>query len=130
MSWGGRGGPPQRFPVGTRTCIAGAGFAETAGAWQARPRARHRPADAHDSLCGTGAGTFKSTDAGGLWTPVNTGFPDSTEVTALAIDPTTPTTLYAGTFDAGVFKSTDGGDSWSIVTTTPTPTPTCVGDCD
>src|SRR5207245_9077472 len=39
-------------------------------------------------------------------------------ITALAIDPQTPTTLYAGTRlggPAGVFKSTDGGMSWSAV---------------
>src|SRR5882724_701971 len=35
-------------------------------------------------------------------------------VTALAIDPLTPTTLYAGTA-GGVFKSTDGGASWSAI---------------
>jgi len=34
-------------------------------------------------------------------------------ILALAIDPTNPTTLYAGSGDsAGVFKSTDGGASW------------------
>ena len=33
-------------------------------------------------------------------------------ISALAIDPLTPTTLYAGT-PGGVFKSTDGGASWS-----------------
>jgi len=33
-------------------------------------------------------------------------------ISALAIDPLTPTTLYAGT-PGGVFKSTDGGTSWS-----------------
>ena len=33
---------------------------------------------------------------------------------ALAIDPQTPTTLYAGG-TGGVFKSTDGGESWSAV---------------
>ena len=37
-------------------------------------------------------------------------------VSALALDPTTPTTLYAGTSD-GVFKTTDGGTSWSPVNT-------------
>lgn len=37
----------------------------------------------------------------------------SGSITALAIDPVTPTTLYAGTYDRGVFKSTDGGASWS-----------------
>src|SRR5712692_9337422 len=34
-------------------------------------------------------------------------------VTALAIDPQTPSTLYAGTANDGVFKSTTGGASWS-----------------
>ncbi len=36
-------------------------------------------------------------------------------IAALAIDPSTATTLYAGTFDRGVFKSTDGGGSWRAV---------------
>ena len=40
-----------------------------------------------------------------------------TYVYALAIDPTTPSTLYAGTGSDGVFKSTDGGGSWSAVNT-------------
>ena len=34
-------------------------------------------------------------------------------VRALAIDPSTPSTLDAGTWGGGVFKSTDGGASWS-----------------
>jgi len=38
-------------------------------------------------------------------------------VYVLAIDPDTPTTLYAGTQCAGVLKSLDGGDSWSPVNT-------------
>ena len=32
---------------------------------------------------------------------------------SLAINPTTPSTLYAGTYGTGVFKSTDAGASWS-----------------
>jgi hypothetical protein len=39
--------------------------------------------------------------------------PAGTQVAAIAIDPTTPTTLYAGT-DGGVFKSTDRGGSWEV----------------
>ena len=35
-------------------------------------------------------------------------------INVLAIDPATPTTLYAGTA-SGVFKSTDGGGSWRAV---------------
>src|SRR5205823_14592254 len=38
--------------------------------------------------------------------------PEGGTVTALAIDPQTPATLYAGT-GGGVFKSTDGGATWS-----------------
>src|SRR5262249_37419301 len=34
-------------------------------------------------------------------------------VSALAVDPRRPGTLYAGTYGAGVFKSIDGGGTWS-----------------
>jgi photosystem II stability/assembly factor-like uncharacterized protein len=46
------------------------------------------------------------------------------EITALVIDPSTPTTLYAGTrsaenwsgsTDGSVYKSTDAGQSWTLV---------------
>ena len=45
---------------------------------------------------------------------------DNLAVTALAADPNTPMTMYAGTGEAytgavqglGVFKSTDGGETW------------------
>ena len=39
-------------------------------------------------------------------------------IPALAIDPLTPTTLYAGTSGGGVFKSTDGGANWSATSLT------------
>src|SRR3989442_7816725 len=61
-------------------------------------------------------GVFKSTDAGESWSAVSAGLPNL-PVTALAIDPQTPTTLYAGTERGGVFKSTDGGMSWSAFNT-------------
>src|SRR5256712_6533101 len=48
------------------------------------------------------------------WT---TNGPHSETINALAIDPQTPTTLYAGTSGHGVFKSTDGGGNWSAVNT-------------
>jgi len=58
-------------------------------------------------------GVFKSTDGGASWSAVNSGL-SNTRVSTLAIDPMTPTTIYAGTSDGsgGVFKSTDGGISW------------------
>jgi hypothetical protein len=40
-------------------------------------------------------------------------------VSALALDPAAPATLYAGTRSGGVFKSTDGGGSWEAVATGP-----------
>ena len=61
------------------------------------------------------AALFKSTNGGAAWSAVNTGL-TYTYVFALAIDPATPSTLYAGTVD-GVFKSTNGGTAWSAVNT-------------
>jgi photosystem II stability/assembly factor-like uncharacterized protein len=48
---------------------------------------------------------------GGLnrWTAIG---PDGANVVALAIDPRTPSTAYAGTMGSGVLKSTDRGASW------------------
>src|SRR6266852_3350799 len=48
-----------------------------------------------------------------IWTSLG---PGDAFVNALAIDPRTSTTLYAGT-NGGVFKSTDGGNTWSAVNT-------------
>jgi len=39
--------------------------------------------------------------------------PEGGDILALAIDPQTPATLYAGTWRGGVFKSANGGGSWS-----------------
>ena len=62
-------------------------------------------------------GVLKSIDGGVTWNDAVTGFTDPHLATyALAIDPATPTTLYAGT-EAGVFRSTDGAASWSAMNT-------------
>jgi photosystem II stability/assembly factor-like uncharacterized protein len=37
-------------------------------------------------------------------------------ILSLAIDPLTPTTLHAGTYEDGVFRSTDSGHHWTAVT--------------
>ena len=55
----------------------------------------------------------KSINGGESWRALNVG-PISTTIRALAVDPTTPTTLYAGTNDS-VLKSMDGGESWEPV---------------
>jgi len=56
---------------------------------------------------------FKSTNSGDTWSAVSTGL----SFISLAIDPTTPSTLYAGTNGGGVFKSTNGGGNWSALNT-------------
>ena len=49
-----------------------------------------------------------------VWTNIG---PEGGYINALAIDPATPTTLYAGTWFGGAFKSTNGGTNWSAVNT-------------
>jgi photosystem II stability/assembly factor-like uncharacterized protein/Tol biopolymer transport system component len=62
---------------------------------------------------GTPGGVFRSVDGGASWVARSNGLRDLS-VQALAIDPATPTTLYAGTqFGGGVFKTIDGGASWT-----------------
>ncbi len=64
----------------------------------------------------TANGVFKSTNSGSTWIPQNNfGVPGTPNVRALAIDPTTPLTLYAGTFNDGLFKSTNGGGVWTAM---------------
>jgi photosystem II stability/assembly factor-like uncharacterized protein len=58
-----------------------------------------------------GFGLRKSTDGGATWDFTNLG---ANQLYALAIDPTNPATLYAGT-DSGVVQSTDGGATWNVV---------------
>jgi photosystem II stability/assembly factor-like uncharacterized protein len=56
----------------------------------------------------SGGGVFKSTDSGANWKALG----NVAGVQALALDPTSALTIYAGSA-RGVFKSTNGGDSWS-----------------
>ena len=75
-----------------------------AGAWN--------PGDYFNS-----GGVFKSTNGGNSWTGFNSGV-TAADVQALAIDPATPGTLYAGTIGSyvaanSVFKSTNAGTSWT-----------------
>ena len=67
---------------------------------------------------GAGNGVFKSTDSGSTWIAQNNfGVPGTPNVRALAIDPTTPLTIYAGTSGNGLFKSTNGGGVWTAMNT-------------
>ncbi|MGH3579632.1 MAG: hypothetical protein ACRDU0_19040, partial [Mycobacterium sp.] len=70
------------------------------------------PANANGLYAGTTHGVHASTDLGATWSEVNQGLA-STLVTALALDPKAPATLYAGTERSGIFKTTNGGLTWT-----------------
>lgn len=54
-------------------------------------------------------GTSTVSAGNGVW--ISNG-PISASVKTIAIDPWTPTTIYAGTDGNGVFKSVNGGEQW------------------
>jgi hypothetical protein len=58
----------------------------------------------------TSTSTGNSADKINQWSACG---PWSDHISALAIDPITPSTLYAGTHRSGVYKSTDAGSNWT-----------------
>ena len=69
-------------------------------------------------------GIWKTNDAGVVWTPIFGGQPVAS-IGALAVAPSDPKTIYAGTGETdirsdlstgnGVYKSTDGGPTWTHI---------------
>jgi len=69
-------------------------------------------------------GVFISSDGGSTWDPISDDLPVLT-IGAVAIDPQSPNTIYAGTWEAnahsfswfgmGMYKSTDNGANWSYI---------------
>jgi len=84
------------------------------GSWEPITDAKMYSLVFHPTLSGTlwasGGSGYVSTDGGDNWSALAAGPPG--EVMGLAVDPVSPTVLYAGTRHYGVFKSTDGGDTW------------------
>ncbi len=64
-------------------------------------------------------GVFETTNGGTTWAQSNTGLGSNT-VLALAIAPSTPLNLYAGT-SVGLFRTTDGAATWFASATQPPP---------
>jgi photosystem II stability/assembly factor-like uncharacterized protein len=79
-----------------------------------------------------GNGVFKSADGGTNWQRASSGLPrirmkattatgevtwiaQTVWVTAVAVDPAHPKTLYAATAGRGIFRTTDAGESWHPV---------------
>jgi uncharacterized protein (TIGR03437 family) len=75
------------------------------------------PATLYAGVTAPNGGVFKTTDGGGTWAVSNAGLTVagqtiSPTVLSLAVDPATPTTVYAGT-NAGVFRTANGGANWA-----------------
>jgi photosystem II stability/assembly factor-like uncharacterized protein len=58
-------------------------------------------------------GMWRSVDSGAHWTSSVVGITD-TFLVAVAVDPTSPNTVYAGSYHGQLFKSTDGGATWTL----------------
>jgi len=80
------------------------------------------------------SGLFKSVDGGNRWTFVGSDLTGEGSIQSVAVDPSDPQTIYAGSQYQGVLKSSDGGTSWHATNTNlPGPPPGCAGgqsDCD
>lgn len=87
------------------------------------------PSDPNIMYAGAvGGGVWKTIDGGASWLPAGDFLP-SIGISALAMDPRNPDTLYAGTGEwytgslrgdsirgVGIFKTTDGGTTWALIT--------------
>ena len=75
------------------------------------------PTSSRTLYAGTDTGVLKTTDGGSTWNRASNGLPEpdsgTAGVSALAINPGSPSILYAGTQVGAVFKSTDSGTTWS-----------------
>lgn len=80
------------------------------------------PARPHVFYAGTTGGAYRSTDRTATWKKINDGLIPAEildaslalGVSALAIDPRNPDTVYAGT-NNGLFKTTNMGESWTRI---------------
>jgi photosystem II stability/assembly factor-like uncharacterized protein len=72
------------------------------------------PATPGTLFAASGNQIWKSTDAGSTWSMVFQ-FAAGAIVQGIAVDPTTSSTVYAGTYTTGISKSVDGGVTWTAI---------------
>ncbi len=70
------------------------------------------PSTSSTLYVGTYAGVGKSTDAGATWSVLTQGL-NADYTHSVAVDPTNPNVVYAGSERLTVSKSTDGGNTWA-----------------
>jgi photosystem II stability/assembly factor-like uncharacterized protein len=61
------------------------------------------------NLWAAGAAVYKSTDSGATWTPLLAGI----TFHSVAVDPSAPSTVYAGTIFGTIYKTTNAGTDWT-----------------
>ena len=59
------------------------------------------------------AAVFKSTDGGASWRASKAGLIPNAGIRALVLDPTNPSTLWAGDQFSGVYRSVNAGETWA-----------------
>jgi photosystem II stability/assembly factor-like uncharacterized protein len=75
------------------------------------------PSNSQIIYAATSDGVYKTLDGGATWR--NIGLSSNYFVYAIAIDPSTPTTVYAGLQFGGAYKSLDGGSNWTKLVNAP-----------
>lgn len=71
------------------------------------------PATAYIAMTFNGA-VYKTTDGGATWSQADSGLPAS-GFFSMILDPSNPSTIYAGGASSTIYKSTDAGASWTSV---------------
>ena len=69
------------------------------------------PTEAHTLFAGADSGVYRSGDNGASWERVS-GPEANLNIWSLAIDPSNPETIFAGTSPSAVYRSQDGGQHW------------------